>query len=228
MIEAIFLDAGGVIIDESHFEPIKAEIITQILSQYATYTISDYWNDAEEAVFRFVSSVYEYVLFKHIHDLNEFKSALQLFKSKWNDLGVPFKVMPFLPELLERLSVKYRFGILGQYGNDFKSFLQCNNLLQYFSFQETQEAYLITKPDPRYFEAIVKSANCNPTNCIMVGDRIDKDITPANVLGMKTIRIKTGLHKNQEPRIPLEVPGLTIASLNEITDLAINKLGYCI
>ena len=62
----------------------------------------------------------------------------------------------------------------------------------------------------------------------MVGDRIDKDITPANVLGMKTIRIKTGLHKNQEPRIPLEVPGLTIASLNEITDLAINKLGYCI
>jgi ribonucleotide monophosphatase NagD (HAD superfamily) len=50
----------------------------------------------------------------------------------------------------------------------------------------------------------------------MVGDRIDKDIIPAKMIGMKTIRIKSGIHKNQEPRTPDEMPDLSINELNEI------------
>lgn len=34
MIEAIFLDAGGVILNESSFEIAKAEIITNIINKY--------------------------------------------------------------------------------------------------------------------------------------------------------------------------------------------------
>ncbi len=51
----------------------------------------------------------------------------------------------------------------------------------------------------------------------MVGDRIDKDIIPAKLLGMKTILIRVGLHRNQQPRIPFEVPD---AELNSVAGLA--------
>ena len=48
-------------------------------------------------------------------------------------------------------------------------------------------------------------------------DRIDKDVIPAKQVGMKTIRIRVGLHKNQLPRIPLEIPD---AELDGISGLA--------
>jgi len=64
MIEAIFLDAGGVILDETNFEIAKSEIITKIINKCKNYTINDYWNDTNEAVFRFVSSSYEYVFLR--------------------------------------------------------------------------------------------------------------------------------------------------------------------
>ena len=60
----------------------------------------------------------------------------------------------------------------------------------------------------------------------MVGDRIDKDIIPAKMVGMKTIRIKTGIHKNQEPRIPKEIPDKTVEKIKEIKMETIKAMDY--
>jgi ribonucleotide monophosphatase NagD (HAD superfamily) len=51
----------------------------------------------------------------------------------------------------------------------------------------------------------------------MVGDRIDKDIIPAKQLGMKTIRVRWGLHRNQNPRSDEEHPDI---ELNSVVGLA--------
>ena len=66
--------------------------------------------------------------------------------------------------------------------------------------------FKITKPDPRYLEQITRKIGALPDECIMVGDRIDKDIIPAKQLGMKTILLRTGIHKYQKPRVPFEIP----------------------
>jgi len=55
----------------------------------------------------------------------------------------------------------------------------------------------ITKSDPRYYEQIAQLFGVNPHQCILVGDRIDKDIIPAKQVRMKTIWTRVGLHKNQ-------------------------------
>jgi len=60
----------------------------------------------------------------------------------------------------------------------------------------------------------------------MVGDRIDKDIIPAKMVGMKTIRIKIGIYKNQEPRIPEEIPDLTVNKIEEIKIETIKAMDY--
>ena len=218
MIDAIFLDAGGVIIDETLFESKTAEIITSLISEIKEYSIGKYNSDAEEAVYRFVSSVPEYIIFKNTDGLTQFNKIFHEYKRQFRSGNISFKLMPGLVDMLKRLSSKYKFGILGQYGAELKQFLRDQKVLDYFTFTETQENYKITKPDPRYFEAILGMAKCDPVKCVMIGDRIDKDIYPANVIGMKTIRLKTGLHIKQRPRIPIEMPVIEINSLEEIAE----------
>jgi beta-phosphoglucomutase-like phosphatase (HAD superfamily) len=45
-----------------------------------------------------------------------------------------------------------------------------------------------------------------PAECIMVGDRIDNDIVPAKILGMRTVLIRTGRHREQQVRLWDELP----------------------
>ena len=114
-------------------------------------------------------------------------------------------LMDGINNFLTYYSKYYRIGLLGQYGTKFRNYLEEEKLLQYFTFSEIQDDYKITKPDPRYFEAILRKCNCVANESIMVGDRIDKDIIPAKMVGMKTIRVKTGIHKNQEYQMKYQI-----------------------
>ena len=76
MIRNIFLDVGGVILDETEFENNSAEIITGIINQYnKKYMVENYWMDIDEAVYRFVPKVYDYALYKNIDGIENFKAA---------------------------------------------------------------------------------------------------------------------------------------------------------
>jgi len=69
----MFLDAGGVILDETEFEEISSKIITDIIKKYnANYSIENYWKNIDEAVYRFVPKVYDFILYKNINNLNDF------------------------------------------------------------------------------------------------------------------------------------------------------------
>jgi hypothetical protein len=55
MVKNIFLDAGGVILDETEFEEMSSRIITNIIKNYnVNYSIENYWNNVDEAVYRFI------------------------------------------------------------------------------------------------------------------------------------------------------------------------------
>jgi len=217
MIKNIFLDAGGVILDETEFEEISSKIITNIIKTFnANYSIENYWNNVDEAVYRFVPKVYDFILYKNINNLNNFNKLKVQYKNELKQSNIKFKLMDGIDDFLKIFSKQYKIGILGQYGKDFRQFLEEINLNKYFTFAEVQDDYKITKPDPRYFEAVLKKCKCKPEESMMVGDRIDKDIIPAKMVGMKTIRIKIGIHKNQEPRIPEEIPDLTVNKIEEI------------
>lgn len=228
MLKNIFLDAGGVILDEKDFEENSSKIITEIINNLnGNYSIRDYWQDIEESSYRFVPKVYDYVLYKNIHNINKFKTAKESYKKQLKQIGTKFELMDGIKEFLINFSKTYKIGILGQYGNDFKKYLEGQELLPYFAFTEIQDNYNITKPDPRYFSEILKTCDCKSEESIMVGDRIDKDIIPAKMVGMKTIRIKTGIHKNQEPRIPEEIPNLTVEKIEDIRLEIIKAMDYC-
>ena len=225
-VTTVLLDAGGVILDETAHEAKHAEIVAALIAELKPgYTTADYWRDAEEAVHSFCPEVYQYVLWKHFQpDRERFRQARLQHRETWRKQRPPLIMMAGLAAEIVVLVERYDLGLAGQYGADILGLLEQENVLRCFKHRVTQDDFTITKPDPRYYEQICLKIGVEPSSCLMIGDRIDKDIIPARQLGMKTIRIRGGLHKDQTPRIPFEIPDITMESVVGLAE-AVFQLG---
>jgi len=216
-IKNIFLDAGGIILDEKEHENIRAQIGVEVLQTVnPLYDNKKYWIDVSIAVKNYIPKVYSFIIWKNTKEVKLYNKLLDKYNDLWDKLKTPLTIMENIGRVIEKLSFNYKIGILGQYGTELLNLLEKKELLKYFTFKNTQDQFKITKPDPRYFEQILSKAGVKPTESIMIGDRIDKDIIPAKILEMKTIRVRTGIHKNQKPRYPEEFPDADIQNIKEI------------
>ena len=86
------------------------------------------------------------------------------------------------------------------------SVLDALGIGQYFDHREVSGTHGFRKPDVRLFLRACEDLGVAPEACIMVGDRIDNDIAPARVLGMRTLLFRTGRHIGQQPRCADEAP----------------------
>jgi putative hydrolase of the HAD superfamily len=77
---------------------------------------------------------------------------------------------------------------------------------QYFENEGISAVYGYRKPDVRLFLRACQDLAVKPAECVMVGDRIDNDIVPAKLLGMRTVLIRTGRHREQQARSWDELP----------------------
>jgi len=219
IITTVLLDGGGVIVDETEYEKVHAEIIAELLSKVVPgYNVEAYYKDVDDAVKSYCPSVYKYVLWKHSkNDLTAFNRMYTAYLEMWREQKPPLVLMDGIAEELEILNKDFDLVIAGQYGREILELLKSHSLLDLFKHHITQDDFSITKPDPRYYEQIIKTCGVKSEQCLMVGDRIDKDVIPARQLGMKTVMVRGGLHRNQYPRIPDEIPD---AEINGVAGLA--------
>lgn len=220
-ITTVFLDAGGVILDETEHEQVRAEVAVEVINTVVPeYSIQHYLSDVEEAVKCFCPSVYQYVFWKALkQDMTLFDQLYVSYLGQWRQRRPPLALTDGLEPELTAICEKFKVGIAGQYGQELLELLEEHSLLECFTYRLTQDDLATTKPDLRFFESIVKRCGVDPRECIMVGDRIDKDMIPAKLLGMKTILIRTGLHRNQQPRIPFELPDAELESISGLAQI---------
>jgi beta-phosphoglucomutase-like phosphatase (HAD superfamily) len=64
-----------------------------------------------------------------------------------------------------------------------------------------------------------------PSVCILVGDRLDKDIAPAKAAGMATIQFRTGRYRKQRPRSAADVPDAVATDVRELEEAIVALLG---
>jgi HAD superfamily hydrolase (TIGR01549 family) len=128
-----------------------------------------------------------------------------------------FRLFDDAEETLTVLSKQFNLGIIANQTKDIVRLLEDSNISRLFKVRVISSEIGIEKPDPRIFQLAMNLAeSICPKDCVMVGDRLDTDILPANALGMKTIRTTNSLFKLQEPMSGLERPTYTVASLSEI------------
>ncbi|HEX7033548.1 MAG TPA: HAD family hydrolase [Nitrososphaera sp.] len=120
---------------------------------------------------------------------------------------------------LQTLSKYCEMGIIANQSADICRLLEKSGLDRFFKVQVISSLVKLKKPDKAIFELALRQAGRQPHECIMVGDRLDTDICPANMIGMTTIRTTNSLFALQTPSEECEHATFTVASLSEIPSI---------
>jgi putative hydrolase of the HAD superfamily len=117
---------------------------------------------------------------------------------------------------LQALSKYCEMGIIANQSEDILELIEKSGFDRFFKVKAISSSIKLKKPDFKIFELALKQAGHSAKDCIMVGDRLDTDICPANTVGMTTIRTRNSLFALQVPTKVCERPTYTVAHLSEI------------
>ena len=113
----------------------------------------------------------------------------------------------------------YKLGIIANQEPGVKERLKSWNMGELFDVIASSAELGVSKPDKRIFMFALDSAECKTGNAVMVGDRLDNDIRPANELKMTTVRIKKGLAAYMKPKCNDDIPDFTIDNLSDLLSI---------
>ena len=130
-----------------------------------------------------------------------------------------FKFFDDAEQTLKALSKYCEMGIIANQSQDVAELIQKGSFGKFFKVQTISSSVKLKKPDSKIFELALREAGQNAEDCIMVGDRLDTDICPANMLGMTTIRTTNSLFALQVPSRVCEHPEYTVSHLSEIPEI---------
>jgi HAD superfamily hydrolase (TIGR01549 family) len=119
-------------------------------------------------------------------------------------------------QTLSILSQKYKLGIIANQSRDVLQLLDKFDFRDFFNVVIVSSEVNMNKPDPRIFQLAMDHAANNSKRYVMIGDRLDTDISPANKLGMKTIRYTNSLFRLQEPIDESEIATHVVNRLSKI------------
>ncbi|MBI3288260.1 MAG: HAD family hydrolase [Elusimicrobia bacterium] len=94
-----------------------------------------------------------------------------------------------LRPVLERLSARYRLGIVSNFYGNLEGLLRAEGLLDLFSVIADSGDLGVAKPDPAIFLHAAKGVDADPRDCVMVGDSVNRDMKGAASVFMKTALI---------------------------------------
>ena len=134
--------------------------------------------------------------------------------------------VPQLEATLEELHGRYRLGILANQPPECRRSLERRGLLRYFDVVAISEECGLFKPDTRFYEWAVREAGTVPAACVMIGDRIDNDILPAQAIGMQTVWVRRppAEQRNWHPTDPRA--RLFLASLDRVPIFGLEPPGH--
>ena len=121
---------------------------------------------------------------------------------------------------LEALKTKgYHLGIIANQSPGAEQRLKNWGILPFFEVVAPSAELGMEKPEPDIFFWALEKAGCRPEDAVMIGDRLDNDVAPANRLGMLSIRILRGSARAYSPASEEETPDFTVEHLTEIPSL---------
>ncbi|MDE7230152.1 MAG: HAD family hydrolase [Oscillospiraceae bacterium] len=162
---------------------------------------------------------------------NVYETALNFYKQNQKGDSVAAKLLgvslpvwqkeletlyPDAVQCLEYLSGKYKIGVIANQSLGTEQRLESCGLLQYIDLVVASAEEGVSKPDKRIFEIALDRSGCRACDSVMIGDRIDNDIVPANLLGMHTIWIRQSIWRYWKQTNKAEEPDYTVDSLSEL------------
>lgn len=201
-VKWLFFDLGGTVYDEMLSDKQRIDNLIEKANLQITY--EDFYAEMQKAAKLYAPS--------------PFAAARKSLGITENELYSNQKeiLYPNALDVIKKLSRSYSLGVIANQPPNTAERLKSDGLSDYFGICLLSECVDLFKPDRRFFERAVSEAGCEPGECVMIGDRLDNDISPAKSIGMKTVRIVQGLYSVQKA----ESDGcFADCEINELTEL---------
>ncbi|MFZ1890307.1 MAG: HAD family hydrolase [Candidatus Binataceae bacterium] len=88
---------------------------------------------------------------------------------------------------LEALKPRYRIGVVSNWYGNLDRIIAEAGMAKLVGAVADSARLGFGKPDPRIFQAALKSLGAAPAQAAMIGDSLEKDCVPARGLGLKTV-----------------------------------------
>jgi putative hydrolase of the HAD superfamily len=163
------------------------------------------------AVDSFASDAYKAIIWRLAgQDVDLSEHVYRAFAARAHERQL-FELREGIPELLDHLHARgLHLGLAANQQHSIIAQLDARGIGRYFRHREASGTHGLCKPDVRLFLRACDGLGVQPVECIMVGDRIDNDVVPAKLLGMRTVLFRTGHHHAQQPRSWEERPDVEV------------------
>jgi HAD superfamily hydrolase (TIGR01549 family) len=220
-ITAILFDIGWPIVDETVLEREIFSFLVKRLESYLAIEINavEVERIKRKAVSCFAPSMISYFIWHYVQPDKKLYYKLREEFGR-HDFFPYYRLQSGIIDVLKRLSGHFELGYAANQRREIHKFLDAHGVSPYFSSRLVSEEIGYAKPDQRLFTEVMKKMNIAPEETAMVGDRLDNDIIPAKMLGLTTIQLLIGPHRDQKPRDPREIPDYRIEDIRQISDLS--------
>lgn len=218
MIRAVLFDVGGPLDMETASEAAIDADIRGALAREGFGVDEAAWQEANRyAVEAFAPSVYQAIVWRLTgRDVAACQRIFQWMEAQAHNRDL-FQLRPGIADVLAALKLRgLNLGIVANQPLAVLKRLDREGIGHYFESRVITGTHGFRKPDVRLFLQACEDLDVSPGDCVMVGDRIDNDVLPAKVLGMRTVLLRTGRHIEQQPRIWEEVPDMEVRDAPEI------------
>jgi len=224
-ITTLLFDVGGPLDTEEAFERSVDRLLPEaVRRQGIDVAAHDYETACAWAVGSFAPNLYQAVIWRLCGaDVFAAHRAWSLFATEIGKQALG-EAREGMVELLAALrAAGFTLGIVANQPPTLPAKLERLGMTGLFDSADGSAQLGFHKPDPRLFLAVCARLNTAPVDCLMVGDRIDNDIVPARLLGMRTIRFRVGRHAAQAPRTWTELPDADVTTVDALA-AAIDRL----
>ena len=117
---------------------------------------------------------------------------------------------------IETLTKNFRIGIICNHEGEYSKIFKGHGMDKYINccvlpYEGNN------KSDTEIYGRILNMLSIKPGETLLVGDRLDKHVQLANILGMISVRVCKTMFKLQDPTNQNEIPRLSINRLKELT-----------
>ncbi|MFH1567220.1 MAG: HAD family hydrolase [Gemmatimonadota bacterium] len=219
---SILIDVGGVVLREDEGYAARFAAIRRALARRGSAPGDDEFADAiRAAVLSRCPGTHRALVWAFTRpDATAADAVLAEARTEladWNT-GDVHQLQPGIAEALPALAADHALGLAANASPHIRQVLDRLGILRHFTHVEVSGDLGLAKPDTRFLDHVLRRCGGSPARAIMVGDRLDNDILCAQLLGLRTIWVRTGLHAALEPREPREIPDRTIASPSRLVE----------
>ncbi|MCH5345399.1 MAG: HAD family hydrolase [Acetatifactor sp.] len=115
----------------------------------------------------------------------------------------------------------YKIGIIANQSFGTAERLENWGILKYIDVIASSAELGVAKPDRAIFSKALEMAGCVAQEAVMIGDRLDNDISPAQKLGMQTIWVRQGFAIYQNLQLAECQPDYIVDNLLELKEIPI-------